>query len=373
MTHAIAVLGAGMVGRAIVADLCPEFDVTAVDADAERLALLERHYAVPAHQADLSQPAIVSEIAGQADLVVCAVPGFLGYDALAAVIASGTNVVDISFFNDDPFKLDELAKTNSVIAITDCGVAPGMPNMIAGYHDANMQVDRFEYVVGGLPVERKWPYEYKAPFSPIDVMEEYVRPARLRENGKIVTRPALSDAELLDIEPVGQLEAFNTDGLRTLLQTTAIPEMRERTLRYPGHIELMRVLRESGFFSTTPVVVKGQSIAPRDLTAALLFPLWQPEPGERAFTVMVIDVEGTAEGNNVSYRYHLYDEDDAATGLSSMARTTGFTATAAARLVLQGHYTRTGISPPEYLGAAPGCLDRILAMLAERNVIYRRS
>ncbi|MDH3589350.1 MAG: saccharopine dehydrogenase, partial [Gammaproteobacteria bacterium] len=279
----------------------------------------------------------------------------------------------ISFFDRDPFELDRHAKDRGVVAITDCGVAPGMSNLILGYHDAKMQVQRFDCMVGGLPFDRVWPYEYKAPFSPIDVIEEYVRPARLRENGEIVTRPALSEAELIEIQPIGELEAFNTDGLRTLLSTTKIPDMRERTLRYPGHIELMRVFRESGFFDTQPIQAGGVMVSPRDVTAALLFPLWQAGPGEQAFTVMSIEISGMENDRPATYRYHLFDQDDTATGLSSMARTTGFTATAAARLVLDGTYDRTGISPPEFVGAAPGCLDRMLAMLAERNVIYQRS
>ncbi|NNF17868.1 MAG: saccharopine dehydrogenase [Gammaproteobacteria bacterium] len=294
----------------------------------------------------------------------------MGFETLKSIVAAGRNVVDISFFNHDPLELDALAREKNVIAITDCGVAPGMSNLVAGFHNANMQVENFDCMVGGLPLQRDWPYEYKAPFSPIDVIEEYVRPARLRQDGKILVRPALSDPELIDIEPVGQLEAFNTDGLRTLLDTTEIPNMRERTLRYPGHIELMRVFRESGFFDDSEIEVKGTRIRPRDVTAALLFPLWQAGPGETAFTVMAIEVSGIENGRPVCHKYHLYDEDDAATGLSSMARTTGFTATAAARLVLDGSYTKPGISPPEKVGACGDCLQKILGLLAERGVQY---
>ncbi|NND59736.1 MAG: saccharopine dehydrogenase [Gammaproteobacteria bacterium] len=369
----ITVLGAGLVGRAIVADLCQDYSTRVVDIDKDRLDAIARHYAVDTVSEDLADPAIVSELSAESDLVVCAVPGFMGFRTLRAIIEADVNVVDISFFNRDPFELDALANEHQVVAVVDCGVAPGMSNIVLGYHDSQMQVSRFDCMVGGLPLRRTWPYEYKAPFSPIDVIEEYVRPARLRINGETVTRAALTEAELVDLEQVGTLEAFNTDGLRTLLDTMQVPNMRERTLRYPGHCELMRVLRETGFFDTGKIRVGDDEVRPLDLTTALLFPLWQAEPGEDEFTVMAIEVEGVRDQQAELHRYELYDRNDATTGLSSMARTTGFTATAAARLVLDGDYDRVGISPPEYVGAAPGCFDRMLALLAARGVHYRHS
>ena len=178
------------------------------------------------------------------------------------------------------FNWTALAQQHGVTVLTDCGVAPGMDNIILGYHHALMEVDAFECYVGGLPVKRSWPYEYKAPFSPIDVVEEYTRPARVVENGKIVTKPAMSDAEYIDIDPIGTLEAFNTDGLRTLLKTMKVPNMKEKTLRYPGHIEYMRVLRETGLFGKEQIEVKGVKVRPLDVTTTLLFPMWKIGPEE---------------------------------------------------------------------------------------------
>lgn len=370
MSANVTVFGAGLVGRAIVADLCPDFKTRVVDVDVASLDALERHYGVESVQEDLSDSSAVADLATESDLVICAVPGFMGFETLRAIIEAGINVVDISFFDRDPFELDALARDNGVTAVVDCGVAPGMSNLILGYHDAEMTVTRFDCMVGGLPMRRSWPFEYKAPFSPIDVIEEYVRPARLRVAGEEVVREALSEPELIEVDPVGTLEAFNTDGLRTLLRTIDAPDMRERTLRYPGHIELMRVLRESGFFDAEPIEIGDVSVRPLDVTAKLLFPLWQAEPDDEEFTVMLIEVEGEADGRPVLHRYRLFDRDDPATGLSSMARTTGFTATAAARLVLDGSYRRPGISPPEYVGAEPGCCEKMLQQLAERGVIY---
>jgi saccharopine dehydrogenase-like NADP-dependent oxidoreductase len=354
-----------MVGAAMAADLSSVCEVVSVDRDAARLAWLAERYPVRTQVGDLGDAAVVTEAIAGADLVVGAAPGFMGYRTLETVICAGAPVVDISFFPEDPFGLDALAKERGVTAVVDCGVAPGLSNMMLGYHAARGPVSSYRCLVGGLPVKRTWPWQYKAPFSPIDVLEEYTRPARLVVDGRVVTRPALSEPELVDLDPVGTLEAFNTDGLRSLLLTMGqTPTMVEKTLRYPGHIDMVRALRESGFLSAEPTGVDGVSVRPIDVAAALLFQQWKLEQGEPEFTIM----EVTVEAGGQKHAYLLYDTTDVATGFSSMARTTGYTATAAARLVLAGAFDRKGICPPEYLGAEVGCFERILADLAERGV-----
>ncbi len=370
--YRIIVLGAGMVGGAIAADLCRDHAVTAVDVDPRRLAALAARHPLTTQVADLSDPQAVHRAIEPADLVVGAAPGFLGFAVLRTVIEARKNVVDISFFDEDPFALDTLAQAAGVTAVVDCGVAPGLSNMILGYHAGRMAVTGFRCLVGGLPARRSWPWQYKAPFSPIDVLEEYTRPARLRENGLFVIRPALSDPELVEIEPVGTLEAFNTDGLRTLLQTTPVPHMVEKTLRYPGHIEYVRVLRESGFLDKTPIRVGGATVRPLDLTAALLFRRWRLEEGEEEFTVLQATVWGQEDGCDRRYVYRLFDRTDPQTGISSMARTTGYTCTAVARLVLAGRFHRNGICPPEYVAADGACFEQVLADLRERGVVVER-
>jgi saccharopine dehydrogenase-like NADP-dependent oxidoreductase len=228
-------------------------------------------------------------------------------------------------------------------------------------------------MVGGLPVVRTWPYEYKAVFSPSDVLEEYVRPARFVAHGEVVTLPALSEPELVDFPGVGTLEAFNTDGLRTLLRTSKVPFMKEKTMRYPGHIEKMRMLRETGFFGKEPVEAGGAKVRPMDLTSKLLFRMWQLGDQEEDLTVMRVTVEGEKGGQRVRYDYELLDRYDQTTGTTSMARTTGFTCTAAARLVAQGSYRRTGISPPEFLGRESTCHLFVMQELAKRGVVFRQS
>ena len=240
--------------------------------------------------------------------------------------------------------LDELAKKNGVTAIVDCGVAPGMSNVLVGHvHHLLDKTHSVLIYVGGLPEVRVWPYEYKAVFSPIDVIEEYIRPARYVENGKLVVRPALSDPEYLNFPGVSSLVAFNSDGLRTLVRTLDIPNMKEKTLRYPGHIEKIAVLRETGFFGQEPIEIHGARIRPIDLTARLLFPIWKLQPGETDLTVMQVIVEGEKDGEKVRHTYDLLDRFDVAGNVHSMARTTGYTATAAVRMIARGLYSRQGI------------------------------
>ncbi len=364
----VVVLGAGMVGSAAARDLCGQYDVTTADADAERLALLRAHHPIRTLQADLSDPKRIQDIVRNADLVIGGLPGHMGFGALQQVISCGKNIVDISFFSEDPFELDAIAKKENATAVVDCGVAPGLSNMVLGYLGASMAVKSFECFVGGLPFERLMPYQYKAPFSPIDVLEEYTRPARIVANGNVVTKPALSEPEFVEFDGIGTLEAFNTDGLRTLLKTTPIPDMKEKTLRYPGHIELIRILRETGFLDKHFVEIDGKRIRPLDLTTRLLFPKWKLKENEPEFTAMKITVRGSENGKNKEIVYRLFDQWDPVTKISSMARTTGYTCTAVARLVLEGHWKRKGIVPPEWIGAVPDCFKYVVAELKKRNI-----
>lgn len=366
----IVVLGSGMVGRIIALDLAGDFEVTAVDVSRANLDQLAGT-SVKALQADLSSPEEVRRIVSACDLVVGAVPGSMGFATLREVIAAGRNVVDISFFPEDALALDEAARAAGVTAVVDCGVAPGMSNLILGYHAARMTVHRFACFVGGLPFRREFPFEYKAPFSPADVIEEYTRPARYIENGHLIVKPALSDVEHMDFPEIGTLEAFNSDGLRSLLTTVKVPNMIEKTLRYPGHVEHVQALRDSGFFGTEEIDVRGLRVRPLDVTSAVLFKHWRLHEEDDEFTVMRILVEGDAGGRPKRVQYDLFDRRDRKTGFSSMARTTGFPAASAARLVLAGTFVRKGVSPPEFLGAEEPVFQAVMADMAARNVVYR--
>lgn len=370
MKKKIIVLGAGLVGKAMAIDLAKDHDVTSADISSDALDVVKRH-GIKTLKTDLSDKDQLRSLLKPFDLVIGAVPGFMGFQTVRTVIEAKKNMVDISFFAEDPFELDELATKNEVTIVTDCGVAPGMGNIILGYHNKRMKVQYYECLVGGLPVVREWPYEYKAVFSPIDVIEEYTRPARYVQNGSVVIKEALSDPELLHFNGIGTLESWNSDGLRTLILTMpGIPNMIEKTLRYPGCIEYLRVLRESGFFSYEEIEVSGMRIRPIDVTAKLLFPKWKIKPGEEEFTVMRIRISGEDKGQGKTFEYDLLDRTDKATETLSMARTTGYTCTATANLLLEGKFSRQGMCPPEYLAEDEENFRFILEYLRTRGVVY---
>ena len=301
----IIVLGAGLVGGVMAKDLAQNHTVTSIDISQKNLDKLN---GINTICADVANTHTLQNLIKDCDLVVGAVPGFMGYKMMKDVIEAGKNIVDISFYPEDPFGLDELAKEKGVVAVMDCGVAPGMGNIIFGHHNSQMKIADYECLVGGLPEKREWPFEYQAVFSPIDVIQEYIRPARYVQNSSLIVKEALSDTELIEFDEIGTLESWNSDGLRSLIKTMAhVPNMIEKTLRYPGCVEYLKV----------------------------------------------------------SYQYNLLDryQDDTI----SMARTTGFTCTAVANLVIKGIYDRIGISPPEYLG---GHFEFVKTYLEKRGVKY---
>jgi saccharopine dehydrogenase-like NADP-dependent oxidoreductase len=385
----VLVIGAGRVGAAIAADLSTKHEVTLCDVDGKRLEFLREtkfdwashdgiklvrlefaeniEPAGPGEYWWLSDTAVLKIPVGlldDKDIVVSAVPGRIGFQVLKKIIESGKNVVDISFFPEDPMRLNELAKEKNAFAVVDCGVAPGLDNMILGNMVWEMDIKDFECLVGGLPKERNFPFEYKAPFSPADVIEEYIRPARLWENGSLVVKEALSECELVHFDGIGSLEAFNTDGLRTLLNVGNIPNMREKTLRYPGHAQMIKALKAAGFF-------KEENLAN---TVKVLFENWKLNPGEKELTAFRVTVKGFhfQELTDKTVVYQFVDTTGL-DGTSSMARTTGYTASAVVNLALDGKLEgMTGIVPPEEIGKARGLFDYVMRYLFNRDIRIER-
>lgn len=368
----IGVLGAGMVGAAMALDLAKDNHVISFDRDLNRLEeIAKRNKEISTRQVDLTDYDSYAAWFGELDLLVIAVPGFMGYKVLEAAIACGKPIADISFFPEDARGLDQKAREKGITVVTDMGVAPGMGNLILGREDADMEVKAFECYVGGLPKLRRKPFEYKAPFSPIDVLEEYTRPARMKENGRVVVRKALSEIELMEFDRIGTLEAFNTDGLRSLLYSMPhIPDLKEKTLRYPGHASLILSLQQAGFFSNESLA--GSGLTPLQATAAILLKDWKLGEEEEEFTIMQVRVKGIRDNKEITVQYDLYDEYDHATQTSSMARTTGYTCTAAASLLIRKQLTVPGIIAPEQIGSDAACFSFIMQHLKDRAVNWRR-
>lgn len=373
----IAVLGCGLVGAAIARDLARETDleVTVADANAEALHRVKAQAPIAIREADLSRPSEITLAVREADAVVGALPGRLGFAMLETVLRAGKSIADISFSPEDPLSLDDLARERGVTAVVDCGVSPGLSNFAVGRAAAALEeIDEVTILVGGLPVDRARPFGYAIVFSATDVIEEYTRPARFVEEGRVVTREALSEVETIDVPGVGTLEAFLTDGLRTLLATVRARSMKEKTLRYPGHADAMRSLRECGFFATEHIEMNGVSVAPRALTERLLSRAWNLAENEREFTVLRVAVSGRdATGVSRRYGFELLDRTDTETGATSMARVTGFPCAVMATMLARGEYRDPGVRPPEFLAKNPGASARFLEALRARGLRWEET
>ena len=349
-------VGAGLVGKTMALDLSKNYELHLGDTNLDLLNEIKNEdQSIHIQKIDIQDKENFCAWIADADIVLLAVPGFLGFEALRLIIECGKNVVDISFSPENVLSLNDLAIENDVCAVVDAGVAPGIPNFLLGYWNEKIKVNSFDYMVGGLPKNPSPPYNYKAPFSPIDVIEEYTRPARMRINSQVVTKPALSDLEIFNFSEVGQLEAFNTDGLRSLLTTmTHIPNMKEKTLRYPGHAKLIQTMIDDGLFNNKNF----------DSTINRLFKDWKLKEDEPEFTILDINI--FSDSKNI--HYHLYDETNDISKSSSMARTTGFTATATINMLLNNLWSKKGVFPPELVGKNEQCIDFLLSYLSSRNV-----
>lgn len=365
----ITVLGCGLVGSAIAVDLCRDYNVTVADLDSEKLNEVQLNNPIRIVQCDFLNLNELRRIVNDSDLVISAVPGSIGYKVLKSLIELNKNVVDISFFAENPFELNDEVKKRNLTVVIDCGVCPGLSNAILGYHNKREKLISYKVYVGGLPKNPKPPFNYKAPFSPSDVIEEYTRPARFVKDGKVIVKEALSDIEIIEFPSAGKLEAFNTDGLRTLLYTMQIPNMIEKTLRYPGHSELIKAFCDAGFFGQEKLLIDNVEIRPIDFTSKILYQQWKLEKGEKEFTVMKILIE--SENNKIEY--NLYDEYDDKTQTTSMARTTGYTCTAVVRLILEKNFQLSGIIAPEIIGEDEKNYGSILDYLKKKNIYLEKT
>ena len=355
----ICQIGCGMIGKVMALDISKRHDLHLSDLDSS--ALKEVKTLDPTIETkcfDVNNIDMLKSFLKPADIVVLAVPGHMGYKLLEIIIGFKKNIVDISFSPENVLSLNKKAKDNNATIIFDAGLAPGIPNFLLGKIDAKENVKSFKYFVGGLPKHPKPPYNYKAPFSPIDVVEEYTRPARIMKNGEIITKPALTDIEEKIYKSTGILEGFNTDGLRSILFTMKhIPNMVEKTLRFPGHAELISKELGSG------------EIVPGDKSnLQRLFKIWKLKPNEPEFTVLDVIIKTDIQTHN----YFLFDETNLKEKTSSMARTTGYTASATVDILDQNIFVEKGVFPPEIVGSKSKVIDYLMNHLKLRGVSLKK-
>ena len=375
----IVVLGGGLVGSVIAADLArdAELSVTVADRSAEALQRASERAArgggrVETVVCELDDERRLGQLLEDHDVAVGALASQIGYATLRRVIEAGKPYCDISFMPEDAWELDALARERGVTAVVDFGVAPGMSNVLAARGARALDECRsLTIYVGGLPVAARWPHHYKAAFAPADVIEEYTRPVKVVEHGEVVVREALSGPEFVEIEGVGTLEALNTDGLRSLTASLDVPNMTEKTLRYPEHASLMRALKAIGLFGSEPVRVGDVDVRPVDLLSRLMLPQWAYAEGEQDLTVMRVVAEGLVGGRPARRVWELFDRYDPQTGTSSMARTTAFPCALMARELASGRFDPKGVVAPEAVVDDEALVERLLAGLRERGVDYR--
>jgi len=368
----IIILGAGRVGQVMARDLNDDDDleVTAADLNADNLENARKRCGCRTVQADLGESSEIRKTVDPFDLVIGALPGFMGFNALEAVIESGKPCVDISFMPEDPRTLNEKAAASGSVVVYDMGVQPGTGSLLVADSAIKLRpLESVKIMVGGLPAQKKPPWDYAAPFSPADVIEEYVRPARVLKDGKITSYPACSGIEHINFPGVGELEAFYSDGLRSMLDTIECSSMEEKTLRYPGYAGKILALRDSGFFETEAIEIDGKKVVPLSFTLALLKKAWSMDSSLQEFTALRIEMTG--KGGKVTWQ--LLDRTDADFNETSMTRTTGFPAAITARLILDGTVSlEPGVHPPEALASSEGAVDIMLKELDRRGVHYSR-
>jgi len=303
------------------------------------------------------------------DLVMGFLPGSLGYGLVEACVDVGRDLVDVSYMSENPLTLNDKAVRANVTIVPDCGLAPGVSNILVGH--ALRRLDKVQTVrimVGGLPETPVPPLGYVITWSLESLIDEYTRKARIVKDGKIVDVEALNGLEEVEFPNVGRLEAFYTDGLRTLLHTVNnVDSMWEKTLRYPGHAEKVGLLRALGFFDERQIDVEGVNLSPRKLTVKLLEQkLWKPEVKD--IVTLKVEVSGVKNGKQTRYIYHLLDRYNEKRGITAMARTTAYPASIIAQLILRKAIKEKGVVPPEKLGMSEEFFQVFLDELEKREV-----
>ena len=371
VTRRVLVLGAGNQGQVIAKALSSQSSVeqvTVVDIDEKKLGLLAGTPKTFGFRADVRGETL-RLLLKNCDLVSGALPSELGFHAMKEAIDAGVDMVDTSFMQEDPLVLNALARKNEVSVVPDCGVAPGLSHILVGHHLSVLKaVEGIHIMVGGLPQSPKPPLGYVVTWSVRDLIEEYMRPARIIRGKTIISVDPLSESNLVDVPGLGKLESFYSDGLRTLLHTVPdVESMDERTLRYPGHVDKIRVLKDCGMFNKEPLFIEGCRICPRDVTAEILSRVLSGE-NEKDLTILVVSVSGKENGRRVTLTGQLLDHYDERTQFSSMARSTAFTNTAVCNLLLTGQLKEKGIIPPETLGMNAGYFGKIVDYLQVQGI-----
>lgn len=366
----LAVLGCGSIGSVVAKFLSEDFrgaDIVVLDKFTDscknRLSRLGTNSVCVDYvdAGDLS--ALASRLKGY-DLVIDSLPGYLGFNAMLASIKACVDLVSISYMPQDPMELSEEAANADITIVPDAGLAPGLSNVLAGRILSILRdVDEIGIYVGGLPKENISPLGYVITWSAVDLLEEYVRPARVIIDGGVRYIDPLSSTEKVHIEGLGEFEGFYSDGLRTLLHTLKgkVRRAYEVTLRYPGHLSKIRILKELGFLDDEKIALDNASVSPKEFTAKVLERKLRKE-GIKDLVILKV-VGKNKLGSRIEYS--LVEEGSEHT--YAMARTTAAPAVATALLVAEGELSK-GVIPPEYIGMNTELFSKFMNYLNKKQI-----
>ncbi len=378
------VIGAGKQGSACALDLLQQPQVASVvlaDKVVGRIpSFLEPHKGgkrLELLRLDLADHAAVRGAMGRVDGVLSAVPYYHNADLTKLAVAAGVHFADLGGNTDivlQQKQLDAEVKAKRLTVVPDCGLAPGMVNILAA--EGIRRLDNTESVriyVGGLPQHPEPPLNYMVVYSLEGALDYYTTPSRILRGGKVVQVEALSELERIDFPaPIGTLEAFHTGGGISLMPFSyegRIPVMEYKTLRYPGHVAIMKPIRELGLLDTTPIDVNGadHKVSPRQLFIAAAGPKLT-KPRGRDLVALRVDVTGTKDGKHAGTRWQLVDRYDERLNVSSMMRTTGYSLAITGLMQLEGKIEPGVHVPDECVPAAP-----YVAELAKRGIVIEES
>ena len=371
----VLILGLGNIGSIATKDLANSINsIQIVVADknetrAKEIAERIGKENVSRIQLDVTNPSELANAMKDFDLVMGFLPGKLGYRLTKACIEARIDLVDVSYMAENPLTLTEDAIKAGVTIVPDCGLAPGISNILVGHAASELdKVQAVHIMVGGLPEKRVPPLDYVITWSPENLIDEYKRRARIVKEGRIIEVEALSGLEQVEFPELGRLEAFYTDGLRTLPHTIkAVPDMWEKTLRYPGHAEKIELLKTLGFFEEEQIDVDGVSMSPRRLTVKL-FERKLRRPEVKDVVALKVEVSGVRNGKQTRYVYHLLDYYDEKLGITAMARTTAYSASIIAQFMLKKTLKEKGIVPTEIIGKDSVLFQMFLDELKKRGI-----
>jgi len=370
-----AVLGSGLMGSVIAWDLARSEGVDSVvvaDIDAERLKRVKRRAQgrrLSTELLDIKNTKKVVPFLKRFDVAASALPHGVVHPSDVAATEAGAKMVNIAF-EDEQMALDGQARKTGAVLIPGCGVAPGLGGVLLAH--GLQQVgggDEGHILVGGLPQKPLPPFDYRLVFSIVGLLREYIDDARVFRNGKLLKVRPFSTVETYEFPaPIGRLEGFCTDGLASLVYTMkGMKTLDEITLRWPGHAEKMRVLQDSGFFSREKVRAGGVDVAPLAVSWTVLEKkLAEGDP--RDITVMRV----IAKGLKGSVVYDMIDRYDEKNGISSMGKTTAYTASIVTQMLGSGEVTGKGTVPPE-VAIRGRKVEKLLSELSRRGVKIRRT